>query len=182
MLQRAGQSALLSLMVAACVGTGGIAWAGDRDQRLFENVRGQWSGPGEVVAGKYKGTRFTCRFTGDVPDQTTGMLLDGACRVGMFTQKMSASVQRRGRGYAGTFLDGAKGKGLDIVSGSVDARKAVFGLNRNKLNGAMLARLADDDTMTVTISVRVNDELVPVIGVNLKRVPTSGTSSTIARQ
>ena len=67
------------------------------------------------------------------------MTLDGACRVGMFTQKMTATVERRGAGYAGTFLDGAGGKGLDVISGSVKGQKVVFGLNRKQLNGAMLA-------------------------------------------
>jgi hypothetical protein len=33
----------------------------------------------------------------------------------------------------------------------------------------MIARLADQDTMAVTVSVRVASDLVPVIGMNLKR-------------
>ena len=34
----------------------------------------------------------------------------------------------------------------------------------------MQARLPDDNTMNVTVSVRVDKEMVPVIGMNLKRV------------
>lgn len=161
--------AVLPFLAAVFLGSSGAAFGADKDQRLFESVKGQWTGPGEVVAGKYKGTKFTCNFTGDVPDGKVGMLLDGACRVGMFTQKMSATVERKGRAYKGTFLDGAEGKGLDIVSGSVQERKVVFALNRNQLKGAMLAHLPDKDTMTVTVSVRVDEKLVPVIGMNLKR-------------
>jgi hypothetical protein len=39
----------------------------------------------------------------------------------------------------------------------------------------MLARLADEDTMNVTVSVRVEEEMVPVIGMSLKRVDTVGS-------
>jgi hypothetical protein len=144
--------------------------AGEHDVRFFRSVEGQWSGPGEVVAGKYKGTRFTCDLVGTVPARHAGMNLDGTCRVGMFTQKMSAHVEEHGRsGYRGTFLDGAAGKGLDVVGGSVEGKKVVFVLNRHQLKGTMLAHLPDPNTMNVTISVRVNDDLVPVIGVSLKR-------------
>jgi len=52
----------------------------------------------------------------------------------------------------------------------MSARKVVFGLNRKQLKGAMLARLPDDNSMVITVSVRVEEEMVPVIGVNLKRV------------
>ena len=34
----------------------------------------------------------------------------------------------------------------------------------------MQARLPDDNSMVMTVSVRVEEEMVPVIGVNLKRV------------
>jgi hypothetical protein len=83
---------------------------------------------------------------------------------------MSATVKRKGKGYTGSFLDGAEGKGLDVVSGSVSDKRVVFGLNRAQLNGAMLARMASPDDMNVTVSVKVNDEMVPVIGMALKRM------------
>ena len=34
----------------------------------------------------------------------------------------------------------------------------------------MQARLPDDNTMNVTVSVRVDEDMVPVIGMSLKRV------------
>ena len=110
------------------------------------------------------------------------MKLDGGCRVGVFTQKMTATIQKNGKGYSGTFQDGAAGKGLDVVSGNVvNDRKVVFGLNRKALKGAMQARLPDDNSMVVTVSVRVEEEMVPVIGVNLKRV--DGTAvGTVAQE
>ena len=157
------------------------AQANERDKKFFEQVEGEWVGPGEIVAGKYKGTKFTCTLTGTTPGGAIGMSLDGGCRVGMFTQKMSATVQKRGKGYSGTFLDGAAGKGLDIVSGNVDGRKVVFSLNRSSLKGAMLARLPDDDTMNVTVSVRVENQMVPVIGMKLKRVDGAAIGS-VAQQ
>ncbi|SUU90117.1 hypothetical protein EDC40_105426 [Aminobacter aminovorans] len=144
----------------------------ERDKKFFKTVEGEWVGPGEIVAGKYKGTKFTCNFTGSTPDGKVGMSLDGGCRVGVFTQKMSATIEQKGRsGYRGKFLDGSEGKGLDIISGSVvDGRKVILSLNRNQLNGVMQARMPDDNLMHVTVSVRVDKQLVPVIGMKLSRV------------
>jgi hypothetical protein len=153
------------------------AQASERDKKFFQSVQGNWSGPGEIVAGKYKGTKYTCTLKGTTPSSGVGMTLDGGCRVGMFTQKMSATVKKRGNGYSGRFLDGAAGNGLDVVSGSVSGSKVVFGLNRSSLKGAMSARLPSKNSMNVTISVRVDNEMVPVIGMNLKRVDGSSVGS-----
>jgi hypothetical protein len=142
-----------------------------RDQQFFDRVEGQWTGPGEVIAGKYKGTKFICTLAGATPRAKSGMSLDGSCRVGVFSQKISAAVERKGRSYAGTFLDGSKGKGIDIIGGNVVNRdKIVLSLNRSQLNGAMIARLDGEDGMTVTLTVRVDGKMVPVLGMNLKRV------------
>jgi len=162
----------LTIAAAAPVGLAGKAFAAEPDKQFFHTVEGQWVGPGEIVAGKYKGTKFSCNFTGSTPDGGTGMTLDGDCRVGVFTQKMSATVERKGRdGYKGNFMGGSAGTGLDIIGGNVvDARKVVFTINRNQLRGVMQARIPDDNSMTVTVAVRVNKQLVPVIGMNLKRI------------
>jgi hypothetical protein len=169
------------LAVSAPFAVTDTAGANERDRKFFESVEGEWVGPGEIVAGKYKGTKFTCTFTGSTPAGTIGMSLDGGCRVGVFTQKMSAKIERSGGNYRGTFMDGAAGKGLDVTSGNVDGRKVVFSLNRKQLKGAMLARLAGDDKMTVTVSVKVDKQMVPVIGMNLKRVDASAVGS-VAQQ
>jgi hypothetical protein len=177
-MKRAFLSALLPLAAFwTTVAFAGTADANERDKKFFEQVEGEWVGPGEIVAGKYKGTKFTCTFTGSTPEKTVGMTLDGSCRVGVFTQKMSATVERKGNGYRGTFMDGALGKGLDVVSGNVDGRRVVLGLNRSALKGAMIARLSSDEAMTVTISVRVEKQMVPVIGMNLKRVDGAAVGS-----
>lgn len=172
---RAVLSAILPLGVAMTTlpVVAGQAQASEKDKRFFSSVEGDWSGPGEIIAGKYKGTRFTCSFKGATPNGKLGMSLDGGCRVGLFTQKMSATVEHNGRkGYRGSFMDGAKGEGLDVVGGSVNGRKVTLALHRNQLNGAMLANMPDDDTMHVTVSVKVASQMVPVIGMNLKRVDT----------
>jgi hypothetical protein len=165
-------SAIMTVALAAAISPAMSApgAASERDQKFFQSVEGRWTGPGEVVAGKYKGTKFTCNLAGRTPDDHIGMVLDGTCRVGLFTQKMSATVEEVGHGrYRGTFLDGAKGKGLDIVAGDVNGRTVVFALNRNALKGTMAAKLPDPNTMMVTISVKLDDDLIPVIGVSLKR-------------
>jgi hypothetical protein len=180
LMMRAVLSAILTLAAAACVP--GTVSAAERDELFFQSVAGQWTGPGEVVAGKYKGTKFVCNFTGTAASGETGMTLDGGCRVGVFTQKMSASIRKTDSGYTGIFNDGSAGKGLDVVSGNVvNSRKVVFGLNRKALKGAMLARLPDDNSMVVTVSVRVEKEMVPVIGMNLKRVDATQVGS-VAQQ
>ncbi len=52
-------------------------------------------GPGEIVAGKYKGTKFTCTLDGTTPAEKAGMTLDGSCRVGIFNQPMKATSRPR---------------------------------------------------------------------------------------
>ena len=160
-------SGLLAATIAATAFMADAS-AGSRDKQFFEGVQGQWSGPGEIVAGKYKGTKFTCKLSGASLDGS-GMVLDGNCRVGIFKQPMKAVIKSAGRTYKGEFLDGADGKGLDIVSGNVTGQKIVVGITRAKLNGAMIARLQGKNTMTVTISVKVENTMVPVIGMNLNR-------------
>lgn len=145
------------------------AEAAPRDKRFFDSVAGIWTGPGEIVAGKYKGTKFTCNLTGISAEGPAGLTLDGTCRVGMFSQPMKATISEVGNGYQGKFLDGADGKGLDIVSGTVSGDKVVMGINRAKLTGAMVARLHNQTAMNITISVSVEDQLVPVIGLKLNR-------------
>lgn len=146
------------------------AEASSRDKAFFQGASGVWSGPGEIVAGKYKGTKFTCNLTGEPnKDGDAGIKLDGTCRVGVFKQPMSAVIKQTSGSYKGQFLDGAAGKGLDIVSGAINGDKIVVGINRSKLNGVMIARMPDTNAMNITISVKVEDEMVPVIGLALKR-------------
>ncbi len=160
----------LSLLFMLTVGVVSPSMAGSKDKAFFESVSGEWRGPGEIVAGKYKGTKFVCKLKGDQAAQiAVGIALDGHCRVGIFSQKMSAFINGKGRSYSGRFLDGAKGEGLDITSAKVHGNKIVVDINRKKLNGAMVAHLKAPDTMDVTISVKVSDRLIPVIGMTLQR-------------
>ena len=146
------------------------AAASSRDKAFFDQVSGNWQGKGEIVAGKYKGTKFNCDLTGDTAvAKGAGIQLDGFCRVGVFKQPMSALITKAGATYKGKFLDGASGKGLDITSGQVAGNKVVVGINRQKLNGAMIARLESDNKMNITISVKVENKMVPVIGLSLDR-------------
>lgn len=161
---------LAVLTIAASPATAPSAEAAPRDKAFFQSVAGIWKGPGEIVAGKYKGTKFNCSLTGTAaPGGEVGIKLDGTCRVGVFQQPMSAVITQNGRGYTGKFLDGAEGKGLDIVSGSVNGDKVVMGINRKQLNGAMVASLRGANALNITISVKVEDQMVPVIGLSLDR-------------
>ena len=146
------------------------------ERSYFRNVQGEWSGSGKIVAGKYKDTRFTCNFTGNAP-KGIGMDITGKCRVGLFSQPMSARITKKGNSYQGEFLDGAKGKGLDIVSGRLRSNRLVVGINRKQLNGTMVANLKSRNKMNITISVRANNKLIPVIGLSLNRVGSAKKTS-----
>jgi len=158
------------LMVASATMLGSSAHGADVDEAFFRSIEGKWSGPGEILAGKFKGTKFNCRLQGTTPGFVAGMKLDGSCTMGLFSQTMTASVVRTGSTYQGEFYDGSGEQGLDIVSGSVVGNKVIFSISRNELDGIMLARVEDDNNMNVTISVEVDEEYYPVIDMNLKRV------------
>ena len=170
MFNRLAVSFAVSALAIASIATATPVHAdASRDSRFFSQIEGKWRGSGEIVDGKYKGTRFTCQFDGSTPAPGVGMSLDGACRVGHFRQKMSARVVRHGRSYRGTFLDGADGQGLDVIGGNVSGNHVALTLNRKDLRGAMLARLTDENTLDITVSVHVGSELLPVIGMSLDR-------------
>ncbi|MDQ0453839.1 hypothetical protein [Rhizobium paknamense] len=173
---------LLGSLAIACAAAlpASAAFAAEKDREFFQSVAGLWSGPGEIVAGKYKGTKFTCNLTGEPADGSdVGIKLGGTCRVGVFSQPMNAVISLKGNSYQGKFLDGADGKGLDIVSGQITGSKAVMGINRQKLNGAMVASVEDDKAMNITISVKVEDRMIPVIGLRLNRQMDQTTVSSI---
>jgi hypothetical protein len=167
--------ALRAVSIVALVAATAPALAADSG--FFKDVQGHWSGPGEIVAGKYKGTRFNCDLKGVAKNGVTGVDLNGTCRVGVFTQEMRATVSNTGKGYRGKFLDGAAGKGLDITNGSVDGNRVVFSLIREQLKGALSARVSGKDKMNVTISVNVQNDMVPVIAMDLKRVDEKSTAA-----
>ncbi|RUU06755.1 hypothetical protein EOD08_39300, partial [Mesorhizobium sp. M6A.T.Ca.TU.002.02.2.1] len=58
----------LAVVVSTTAGLVEKAFAAEPDKQFFQSVEGKWVGPGEIVAGKYKGTKFTCSFTGSTPD------------------------------------------------------------------------------------------------------------------
>ena len=147
--------------------TAGNALASDK--KFFDNIRGQWSGPGEIVAGKYKGTKFVCTFGGSHPSKKTGMDIDGSCRVGVFSQPMSANIVKTAGSYVGAFLDGQKGDGMDVTGGRYTRDRLVVDIKRHNLNAIMVANLSDPNNLKVTVSVKHQDKLIPVIGMNLAR-------------
>ena len=133
-------------------------------QLVLRDPRGSFE-----VVGRVMRERRSHRSLRHVRASGLGIQLDGHCRVGVFKQPMSALITRAGGTYKGKFLDGAAGKGLDILSGKVSGDKVVVAINRQKLNGALVARLQDENTMNITISVKVEDKMIPVIGMSLNR-------------
>ena len=141
----------------------------DAASRYFQDATGKWRGSGSIVAGKYKGTRFNCTLHG-APETGRDLTIAGSCRVGLFTQKVSARIVQHGRSFRGTFLDGAQGKGLDIRSGRLDRRKLTVDIHSKGLKGAIVANLVKRNKMRVTVSVRVSSgQLVPVVALDLDK-------------
>ena len=88
-------SSVLAATAATVIGLSAPATASEKDRKFFSSVEGSWSGPGEIVAGKYKGTKFVCNFTGATPGEKVGMSLDGGCRVGLlFDQHQRARLDQ----------------------------------------------------------------------------------------
>lgn len=139
------------------------------DGKFFKNIQGEWSGPGEIVAGKFKGTKFVCTFGGSKPEIKAGMDVNGSCRVGVFSQPMNATVIKAAGTYIGAFLDGAKGDGMDVTGGRYTRDRLVIDIKRKDLNGIMVANLSNPNQLKVSVSVRHNGKIIPVLGMTLAR-------------
>ena len=138
------------------------------DAQYFNTVSGTWSGAGTIGNGPYKNTRFTCRLAG-TNKASASMKLSGKCRVGLFSQPIEATISKRGKGYRGAFLDGAKGKGLDITSGKRRGGKMLLRIKRKALTGTMVANLKNANLLNITILVDVKGKQVPFIGLTMNR-------------
>ncbi len=169
---------LLGAFAAASIfsGSGIVAFASEAE--FYRGIQGRWTGPGEIVAGKYKGTKFVCDFNGITQSSASGMSIDGSCRVGAFNQPMNASVSRTSRGISGKFLDGEAGEGMDVTGGRYSGSKLVVDVKRKDLNGVMVARLNGNNKLNITVSVKVEKQLIPVIGMTLDRV-TKAADATV---
>lgn len=173
---------LRTLLTALFLALAASGFAHASDSAFFSQVQGKWSGPGEIVAGKYKGTKFTCVFDGVNPAAKTGMKIDGYCRVGVFSQPMNAIIEKASGSYRGKFLDGEAGEGMDIIGGRYSANKLVVNIKRKDLRGVLVASKDNADHMQMTISVRVDGRLIPVIGMRLDRMGAAGQGPRVANR
>ena len=92
------------------------------------------------------------------------------------SHRIRPGLQRPGAPTAGTKVHRVCREGIDlwVVEGG---RRVIMAINRKQLNGVMQARIADANTMNVTVSVRVDKQLVPVIGMSLKRTDATAVGS-----
>ena len=162
-------SCFRNLFLAGALATASVPFPAEASARYFKSVDGVWKGAGSVVAGKYKGTRFNCRLNG-TEERGRELAIQGTCRIGLFTQRITARLARNGRSYSGTFLDGAKGDGMDITSGRVGGNKLTVAINSKGLTGAIVANLVAHNKLRVSVSVRVSSgRYVPVVGLDLTK-------------
>jgi len=163
------QKYVVFLLATILIGSIGSANAANQEKQFLQSIAGQWSGPGEIVAGKYKGTKFTCTLSGTSETAEIGMTLDGVCRLGIFSQPIRAKFARSANGYHGTFNNGSQAQGLDITSGQIRKDHMIFDLNRQQFNGNMTARLADRNLMNITLAIRIEKAVIPIIDMKLTR-------------
>ncbi|MBL4890963.1 MAG: hypothetical protein JKX91_03880 [Rhizobiaceae bacterium] len=149
------------------------------DRTFFAGIQGKWRGPGEIVAGKFKGTRFVCTFDGESLKNLSGMNIGGSCRIGLFSQPMNALVRKAGGRYKGKFLDGAAGEGMDVIGGRYSKSRLSVDIVRKDLRGVMITSLNKKKQLNVTVSVHVGKRLIPVIGMTLNRVGSKKMASKI---
>lgn len=162
------RTALIAAALVAALPAGVMAESDDN--AFFRQVSGKWTGPGKIVEGKLKGTSFKCRLDGVALDETGGgFRLDGKCRSGLFSHPITAVFVRDGDSYTGQFLDGEDGDGLSVTGGSISGRKAVIGLKRQKIEGALVTSLIGQDDLNITLLIKGGSRMVPVIGLSLKR-------------
>jgi len=153
----------------------GPAMAATNSGAFLQSVRGAWSGKGQVVAGRYKGIKFSCNFTAPDAADPDNVQFNGSCRTGIFSQPIKASISRRGGTYQGQFNKGAQADGMDITAGQINDRSMVLQLNRDKLKGSMTAQLSGENQLRVTLAVQIDDESIPVIGMDLTRAAPPAT-------
>ena len=134
----------------------------------FESIQGKWAGKGEVIAGKYKNTKFICNINGKTPE-TIGMDIDGDCRIGFISQKISAFVEKNHNLYRGEFLGGAEGNGLDIIGGVLKDEKFTAYLVRDNLGGTIEINGQKKDNMKIDIAIEYQEQLYPIIVLNMVR-------------
>lgn len=172
MIRSHSSSALscIALIASTLIGLPVTAAAESEDSLFFRDVTGTWQGPGKIVEGKMKGTSFKCTLDGlpmDAP--ASGFRLDGTCRSGLLSQRVTAEFIQDGDGYRGQFLDGADGDGLDVTGGNINGRVAVLDVQRDDVKGAVVTNLMSDDDLNITIMIRGATQFIPVIGLSLKR-------------
>jgi len=158
----------LALLAAGRAAQAAPAAAGD-NAAFLQSVRGAWSGQGQVVAGRYKGVKFSCRVTAPDAAGLSAMQFNGSCRAGIFSQPIKASISRVGGTYQGSFNEGAQGNGMDITAGQIENNRMILQLHREKLQGSMTAQLSGANLMHITLAVQIDDESIPVIGMDLTR-------------
>lgn len=156
------------------------ALAENADNSFFNDVAGRWQGPGKIIEGKLKGKRFKCTLNGlpaKAPEE--GFRLEGSCRAGLLSHKVTAAFLRDGEGYRGHFLDGAEGEGLDVTGGVIKDRTAIIDVEREKVKGAIVTNLMSDEHLNITVMIRGHTKFVPVIGLSLKRQTDNTTVGAI---
>ncbi len=150
----------------------GPAVAGEDAARFMEKFSGEWRGSGKLLIGPDSGMKFHCALNGDPSRTQMTFGMKGKCWVGRLSAPVFARLRYNddNNRFYGDFMDGAEGKGVDIVAERAGNGFSMW-LSRGQLQGELVASPAGKSKMTILISLidQKRDRKIPVVAMGFAR-------------
>ena len=166
---------VLSLVFAAALSFNGPAFAGEASD-FMERFSGDWLGTGQLLVGSESGLQFSCELKGNPSRSQLSFGMSGRCWMGNLSAPVHARLRYNAdtNEFYGEFMDGADGKGLDIV-GVRAGEGFSMRLTRGMAQGRLAAEAVNPDQMTITIFYRdrVNNRELAVVAMGFTRKDAS---------
>ncbi len=144
---------------------------------LMVRFSGEWAGTGQLLFGPQYGEEFHCELKGNPSDSRLSFGMSGRCWMGFLSAPVTAQLRYNAetRQYYGEFLDGADGRGVDIV-GARAGEAISLKLMRGALQGRITAETVSADQMKVMMYYRdvQNNRELPVVAMGFARKGTAG--------
>lgn len=144
--------------------------AEENDAATFmERFSGEWRGTGKLLIGPETGLKFNCALDGNPSRTELTFDMSGKCWAGRLSAQVYAKLHYNAETnrFYGDFLDGAKGKGVDVIGERKDYGFSLL-LSRGMTQGELIAKPAGNNKMTITIflsdSARTRSMAVAAMG------------------
>jgi len=146
-------SRLPALALIAALALGGALPA--RADQPIARFSGEWVGTGQVLLGGQYGAMFRCKLKGSPDEAQARFDMSGRCWLGGLSAPMTAQLRYNAetREYYGEFMDGADGRGADIV-GAHSGEALSLRLMRGNMQGRLTASTVGPDQMKVMLYYR----------------------------